>query len=300
MKGKPQLVRSMFPAIDVLACCPDTEYRNRHGQLMFHPLAVYNISRAKCLRRFRRVTEELENRKTRDEYVNNAESLLEAYEALLHALADHWDDCISIVRSIFSDNSKVAEIEKQLRASLEHHFEARVRLPINQIKHHTHRIATVVYCDAEFVVPGFFFIAPVEKGVAGPSPLVHRNGMHEYSFSLALRKLFLGLHQVSAALKAVILEGLPPNMPIAIPSSSEEGDNNVLVQLGTWFSSSQRCRFPGEHAESMPDIKCDGMCFEFQAKGLKRVIDCRSRSMQVSMTYTGDGVTRSFKIPGAG
>lgn len=300
MKVEQQLERSVFPAISVLTRCPDTEYRNRHGQLMFHPLAVYNISTSKCLRRFRRVVEELESRKDHEEYVKNAENLLEAYEALLHALSDHWDDCLSIVRSVFSDNPKSEAIEKRLKASLECNFEARVRLPINQVKHHTHRLAPVVYYDTELVVPGFFFIAPVEKGVAGPSPLVHRNGVREYSYSLALRKLFLGLHQVSAALKDAVQEGLPSTAPVAIPSSDEGGDVGVLRRLGTWFSSSLRCRFPGEVAESVPDIKCDGNSFEFRQKSLKRVVDCRSRRMHVAVAYTGDGVTRSFKIPGAG
>jgi hypothetical protein len=282
-------------------------FNHHHG--LRHPLGIYNISLGKIAERFKNVLKELEpllKVENADEIKDGwVAPLLDAQERLLYSLEEHFDDCNSILdcffpeRSIRKKNAQVKLFAKRLKPYSDLTGEL-----VNKMKHGNARLRGVILSLGHQVVPGYFLEGVHPDGAVGPDIHLHKGpgGLTAFSFFRDLRLHFVELFATSEYLTKVIDhlgKNQSPYTPVTCPWAAEVG--KALAALPeTYYPNEINLRNPWivYNEEKAGSIK---LTLSMGGKSPKpKTFNPGRAAFSVRAMYSGDSVTRSFKLPYSG
>jgi hypothetical protein len=179
-----------LPAVSVLRRLA-ADVASRHTELgLRHPLGIYNMSITKIAHACSRVMEalphvEIASARTPEAKEGDAR-LIDAYEALLHALMHHMDDCQSILRCLASTENyrKEPAVKEFEKAVCE--YRDFIGILVNRVKHEQGRIRPITVRLDMFRFGGYFVESGLATGGVGPDRKIHRDG-EAFSFNRDLR-----------------------------------------------------------------------------------------------------------------
>ncbi|MGH7146831.1 MAG: hypothetical protein ACREIJ_02890, partial [Nitrospiraceae bacterium] len=300
--------------------CPPASFRlsgelglplfNRdHG--LRHPLGIYNVSLGKIEERFKKVLNELEPFLK----VENAEQikdnlfppLLDAQERLLFSLEEHFDDCYSILDCFFP-NTSVRKKNAQVKLFVKRMetYSDLIGEIVNKMKHKNARLRGIILSLGTQVVPGYFLEGVHPDGALGPDLHIHKGsgGLTAFSFFRDLRLHFVSLFATSEYLTK------------AIDHLGDKGSSDARLtcswaaELGKTLASLPETYYPNEIKPRNPWILYN----EEQDERIRLTLSIGEKSPKpktfvhgpgipsfaVRAIYSGDSVTKSFKIPYSG
>lgn len=284
-------------------------FNRDHG--LRHPLGIYNVSVGKIEERFKKVLRELEPFLK----VENAEQikdslvapLLDAQERLLYSLEEHFDDCYSILDCFFpttsvrKKNAQVKLFVKRLEV-----YSKFVGEIVNKMKHKNARLRGTILSLGDEVVPGYFLEGVHPDGALGPDPHIHKGsgGLTAFSFFRDLRLHFVSLFATSEYLTKAI-DNLgdkgSPDARVACAWAADLG--KALASLpGTYYPNEVNLRNPWilYNEEQDQRIRLTLSMGEKSPKPRTFAHHPGMPSFAVRVLYSGDSVTKSFKIPYSG
>ena len=277
----------ILPAKAVLAALTG-QLQSRHGELRLrHPLGTYNTSVNLVANRIARVVSLLPQQDG---------ALLEAQESLLHALMQHMDDCINILRGFTADRQdfeKNPHVKAYSRALKQ--YRSHIGKVTGRIKHQQGRLTLLTARLKAGTFAGYFVAVGLEDGSVGPDhPDIHPN-ITAFSFNRDLRFHLCHVLQVSASLARAI-EGLTG----VTPTEAAPLGDNTLTRSVLELSDLKELYFPDEYKKLRPVL-------QFRGHGTSRTLVAALVQPAVPRTFLwnavmelkthGDGATRSWKIP---
>jgi hypothetical protein len=257
------------------------------------------LSFGSLIRRFLDVLDEFDRIVAEQKFRTEAEwdrVLLDRMDALLDALMEHMDDCMSVLKTLFpatderwTNNHHIKRYRKETNSYRDH-----IGLVVNKIKHEQARLRTLIMFTDSWVAPGYFIEGVYPDGSVGPHPVIHP-GTTAFSFARDLRFHFRAVYAVSHELaKAVSAMTGAADQPvnIIVPEPPE------VVRLLERMTTLPLRFFPQEVTMKCPWVHYSNGRLEIGsiepavAAGVVGTGHC-----QISCKHEGDGVTRSFKMP---
>ena len=259
-----------------------------------HPLAVYNTSCSSVLERFEKTVDELtfvsHNISFRDDW---AGKLLESQHQLLYSIMEYLDDCKGILDS-FSPSKKVKNSYNKAIEEYRDH----IGKIANNIKHSQGRLRSIAFFNNEMILPGYFVANAVAENTLGPEKNIHL-GNTVFSFARDLRyhlfHFFYVGEKLGETISSIVGSGVAP-----IPLHADAPDTR-LVKIATIISELPLFYYPDEIAKPIPSVVVDHdtsgeiIILTYPDKSVA-VLDL-PKPMKVVVSYIGDGVTTTFKIP---
>ncbi len=266
-----------------------------------HPFAAYNTSLASVSSRILRVLDALDevqnirgfdSPKSEDWEV----SLLEATDHMLDSLMEHMEDCSGIIRSFFPDskNSKFRKTLKNYDKSVAPYRDYIGKI-VNYMKHNQGRLRSISFSWQQGSSLGYFVEGPQNDGGIGPVAGIHKNEATAFSFYRNIPFHICNIYAVSRRL-SVALHEIDSRLKPQKAKKSNEKQSNLSMALQR-ASNLPNIYFDDEIKMGVPFIK-------FTSNSIK--IDCPSQKVKattipgganVSVSYNGDGATRTYKIP---
>jgi hypothetical protein len=167
----------------------------------------------------------------------------------------------------------------------------------NKLKHTSSLLRSVNFNRRNTAIMGFF-IQGTEDGIPGPDKDIHPKHHGQYtgiSYNFALRELYYVLYKVSYVLKKVVLRHFKEVYNLDLEFNREYKINKESWdELFEKMSKLPRTYFPNEFGKKT---------FEFRNSNSKLIFYKRPaettdlNGFMTHMLTTGDGFTRSFRIP---
>lgn len=281
-----------------------TLHNSKYG--LRHPLGVYNISFGTVLKKINAVLGEVEDVREASAYRDPKkydwdETLVSNLDHMLDAIMEHLDDCKNIICCFYEDcgakpaSKAIRQFNREIRAYRDH-----VAIIVNAIKHNQNRLRSMFFETFDEFVPGYYVEGVVSDGVVGPNPVIHEKGNVAISLNRDLPFHICNLYYVSSVLANTVVQ-----LTGARPASSVDEKSNA-AELSTVLrrvSVLPSIVFPDEAKKPYPHVKYvsdsakgeERLLLEFPSNRLKpRPVPPGSR---VRLSYGGDGVTRTFKMP---
>lgn len=267
-----------------------------------HPFAAYNISLATIGQRFTSVSTCL--RQLEDQFRNSPSSkqesdlaLLEATDHLLDSLMEHMDVCGGIIRSFFpvSDEKRYKKQLALFKASVEP-YRKHIACVDNYIKHSQGKLRSIRFSWASGMCFGYFVEGPVADGVLGPVGCIHPGSNSAFSFNRDLKFHICSMFAVGAQL-ARSLHEIDKRLTPLPTSKSNDGRDSAWGKAVQAVAELPNLFFPDELLKPAPTVRLseEKVLIEF-ATQRPRIFQPPS-PCQISLTFGGDGVTRSFQMP---
>jgi len=291
-----------LPATRVLEQIPPG-HTSRHDSLgLRHPLGLYNSSVATLSQRLTRATRLLAlvinpEAASADVVQADKEDLLDAYEALLHALMHHMEDCVGVMKGFTRDDAAFAKenaVKKYGQAVRQ--YRSHMGKVVNRIKHAQGRLRLLTVRLGPSQFGGYFVDRGLPGGGVGPDPDIHKGGLTAFSFNRDLRYHVCQIVFTSEELAVAIerLTGVSRNgaPPARQPLGSAVADVASLPET----------YFPDEYEKPRPVLRFEGGA----PSGRQLVVGFESsdggrpfagRTFQVHLERRGNGATRSWKVP---
>ena len=292
-------------AVSVLANLDGITLHNSNYGLR-HPLGIYNLSFGTVLKKMDSVLRELDE--VRETYAYRDpkkydwdETLVSNLDHMLDAIMEHLDDCKNIICCFFEDSSTksakkaVRKFNSEIKSYRDH-----VAVIVNAIKHNQNRLRSMFFETFSDFVPGYYAEGLVVDGMVGPNPEIHEKGNVAISLNRDLPFHICNLYYVSAVLANTVVQ-LTGTKPL--PSVEQRANSAELSAVLRRVSVLPRIVFPDEAKKPYPYVKYisdsargeERLLLEFPSNRLKpKPVPPGSR---VRLSYGGDGVTRSFKMP---
>ena len=280
----------VLPATAVLSALPE-QLSSRHGELgLRHPLGNYNMSVARVAECFSRVTRVLSTARQR------GNELLDFQESLLKGLMEHMDDCVNILRG-FTVSSRDFDKNRYVRVYRRavEEYRAHIGKVVGRLKHQQGRLTLMAVQLKTSSFAGYFVTVGLLGGGIGPDPDIHPH-ITAFSFNRDLRFHLCHFLLTSAHL-AQAVEGLSGIGPVEVDPVKGE-----LTDAIAGVMALRETYFPDEYRKKRPVL---GFTVE-PGESRHLVVDFVSsegwqtlagQTMRVTLTTSGDGVTRAWKIP---
>lgn len=267
-----------------------------------HPFAAYNISLTAIARRLVAVVESLTELQKQSQFAVEGKSvpderLLEATDHLLDSLMEHMDVCNGILRSFYApaDEKKFKNALAAFKASVEP-YRKHIGTIDNYIKHSQGKLRSICFQWTAGNCFGYFVEGPVASGVLGPVGIVHPGENSAFSFNRDIPYHVCNVFAVGARLANAIhavdrrLVVLPPVKSVEVRDSDWSKAIRAVAALPAVF-------FPDELLKGMPKVHLaeNKVLIEYPAARTRTVGP--PHQSQISLSFGGDGVTRSFKMP---
>lgn len=292
-------------AVSVLANMDGITLYNSSYRLR-HPLGIYNLSFGTVLKKMDSVLRELDKVRKASVYRDLKkqdwdETLVSNLDQMLDAIMEHLDDCKNIICCFFensatkSANKAIREFNGEIKAYRNH-----VAIIVNAIKHNQNRLRSIFFETFNDFVPGYYAEGLLIDGTVGPNPEIHEKGNVAISLNRDLPFHICNLYFVSAVLanKVVQLTGIKP-----LSSVEQKTNYAELSAVLRKISVLPNIVFPDEAKKPYPYVKYtsdhvrgeERLLLEFPSNRLKpKPVPSGSH---VQLSFGGDGVTSSFKIP---
>jgi hypothetical protein len=314
---------NLYPVIyNCLCSLPDSVLQHAdHG--LRHPLAIYNISLSRIIQAFQEVLDE--NDKVYHALIKEDGSididtgvLLKSQQELLEALLAHIDDGYQILRSLYpmSRLEKSIPFADQWLKKAKHptvsNFEHLVKpyrdtfAPIvNRIKHEHGRLRVVsmrnmLKLDDPYQrMIGYFVEGVDKKGVVGPDPKIH-GGNRAISLHRDLRYHFVYLYVVDYFLMNAIINAISRTYSIQLlPATHIDMPSIEVKTIAERISHLPFLFFFDEVNKPTPTVSISESDRDVNlsinnSNPIKALFMIKGR---VNVQYSGDGVTRSWKLP---
>ena len=283
------------PAVSALEAANDIE--TFHARLALRPpKGVYAISMQQVVDRISSVA-----RKTitlpkiddsgkavddaRNEYVT-------ALDAMLDACMEHLDDLNSVIKCFFTSENdpKYKKIYDEFKKAIRP-YRNHVAKMVNKIKHEQGRLRLICHESALGQIIGYFIESSDENGVIGPDPEIHILGQTAFSISRDLRFHLCGIFFVAAQLAQAVYKAC------GIGVNGKPQHNQRLIEMIQEIAAISPMFFPDELKKPFPAVKITSSKLHLTF-GLQNLERARAPSHgKLSVSYRGDGVSRSFRIP---
>jgi hypothetical protein len=258
------------------------------------PVGIFNQSLQKIASRCNRVLGSLElavgemiaSDKLKQESV---EKILEALDHFLDSMIEHVDDCKAILRCIYGDagaKERIHQFGKAIEPYRDH-----IGPLVNSLKHNQAQLAPLYFLWPGNLVFGYFVAAIASGQVLGPSKLIHADGNSGFSLNRNLPFHICGLFFIAKALHRQLPK--PDGTKDCAQKDSDEFRRMMLS-----LSALPRIFFPDEVAWPVPLVKISGddVTIRMLPDAFRRA-KAPPNWAKVETRYSGDGVTRSFKLP---
>jgi hypothetical protein len=295
--------RNPIPAVGgLLATLGDTTLFYAEQGLR-HPLGIYNQSLTKIGKRAVELLTKLA-RTIEDELAvlgagqSHLDALLDANDHFLDALIEHVDDCKAVLKGVLGPEESYRAISAFGKAI--EPYRNHIGAIVNLIKHQQAAFSPVQFSWPGNICIGYF-VATVNDGLTvGPSRIIHRDGNSGFSFNRDIPFHLCGIFFVGEKLR----DQLVSSRPILRSLGSESAIGGEKSSEAPWtralLMSSQlpRVFFPDEIRLSPPLISVDNnrVRVTYAPSPFKRAKPPPSGA-KVSVSFSGDGVTKSFKMP---
>jgi hypothetical protein len=271
-----------------------------------HPLGIYNFTFNEVVTKFLTLIDLLEKAKEKLPHINREEEkwdekILDATDHVLDAIMQHLDSFKSIICCFYSDcNAKEAQkvnrsLQREIREYRDH-----VAKIVNLIKHKQRRLSTILFHGPGIFDLGYYVEGVLPDGAVGPDPEVHAGSNVAISFNRDLPFHLCNIYYCSAALATHVHKicGATPSR-----TSEEPKTEDQLAELITRVAAMPMQFFPDEAEKPIPLVRLIPLrnanhfnaTLEMPSKRLKaRTIP---EGCRVQVSFKGDGVSRSFKMP---
>jgi hypothetical protein len=269
---------------------------SRHEQLALrHPVAAYNVSVAAVADRLDNVLHLLPlvlSDAARDS------DLLRAYEALLQALREHIEACRGILKSLVPDPAKFRKNPHVRRFDgAAREYSGQVGMLSGRLRHQGRRLVLMTAVLAGTRFGGYFVEAPLPRNTVGPDPEIHSEGLTAFSFNRDLKFHACNLLLISERLRMAVgaLCGL------AGMETCQKTAAHRLADAVEQIAALSDIYFPDEYERQRPVLSFFGenaearLHVEFVSSAGWRPY--AGQRFEVSLRYTGDGVTSKWKVP---
>jgi hypothetical protein len=186
-----------------------------------HPLGIYNVSLVQVFERFETVIRQHDEIvKTRpftnkDDCVSGAppwlREFLTGYQQLLYALAEHVEDCYTILETCLPPGALKKHPARKAYLDATDEYRDHVGRVVNHIKHQHGRLRLVLGYDDTSCTLSYFVDGIRADGFLGPAYEVHSDGPTHFNVAVDLRfhfaHLYVLAHHLSRAIEAILGEG---------------------------------------------------------------------------------------------
>lgn len=268
------------------------------------PVGAYSLSLAQVWPAFLNLLHELEIVCGTRSFLAGQEwdpEVLKKTEHLLYVLFEHIEDCDSILRACFPSENlyKKDDRVKEYRKLVDGYRDQLGRI-VNAIKHEQGRLRSLVFYGDTYVNPGYFLEGVKADGSVGPDSRVHEGGDTAFSYAFDLRLHFVSLVVVSSLLARAVeaIVGPPDLSPEELAATSDLKFRAVAMQLANF----SRILFPDEYRKPFPGIELRNpegatvVRISYPSE-TERGKEPDEEWFHVTVSYFGDGVTRTFTVP---
>jgi hypothetical protein len=221
------------------------------------------------------------------------DQLLFAYEGLLHALMNHMEDCVWILKSLTRQpDLKHDPAAKRYKIEVDD-YRNHIGNVVNAIKHRQGRLRLLQMLGPQFASSGYYVERGAGDGV-GPDPDVHARGLTAFSFNRDLKLHVCEFLQTSASLASAV-----ETMLKIAPAADHQGGRNQLLEQVSAVSRLEEQYFPDEYEKPRPDLFVTADVMSIRAgfvssEGWQPFAGLR---VQINMHMVGDDHTREWKVP---
>jgi hypothetical protein len=280
---------------------------SRHVALGFRPpQGAYSGSIQDVIFAFESALNAVDDFRSKRPWLSNQEHwdrhYVQAFEHLLYTLVEHVDTCSDIVRCHlpgdveFKKHPVFKKWDQDIRF-----YRSRVATIVNSIKHRQRRLRGIVMHDDAETVPGYYVeivgTGSENEPMAHPDTLIHREGNTAISGYRDLRFHFVHLYVLGQHLSNAL--GW-----FATTGNDGAGKSNTdprLFQVAMRISELPAYCFPDEVAASAPAVGAgedsSGIRTIWVEYPSARVRPIALTTPRFSISFTGDGASRSFKTP---
>ena len=289
----------------VLANLGDVALHNMERGLR-HPLGIYNFTFDEFVSKSHTLLDTLEEANDKLPHINRNEKkwdekILDATDHVLDAIMQHLDSFKSIIFCFYHDcNSKEAKkinrsLQKEIREYRDH-----VAKIVNLIKHKQRKLSAILFHGPGIFDLGYYVEGVLEDGVIGPDPEVHPGSNVAISFNRDMPFHLCNIYYCSTVLANYIHKicGATP-----ISSSEEPKPEDNLAKLVKRVAALPMQFFPDEIGKPVPLVRVipirNTSHFKATLEMPSRRIKARTipRTCQIQVSFKGDGISRSFKMP---
>jgi len=273
-----------------------------------HPLAIYNVSTLRILKKLRKCCAKLEAYHHAADHVRQLdahsaiqEEVIDYIELSLYSAAEHVDD-VGLIARCFFESDKRYRTSREVRKLKDAIKPIRDRISgfTNAIKHDQSRIrlfSTDFEQAGSAVCLHGFFIETFHKGGVGPSLVFHASGERVISVTSLLWDGLLYLYSMSDALVEFLAAmDATDKSPAVVQETSLLRDCVLgLVRLPLYsFDEThpfEKTRFIVTFDDSQKSLIDSGLYGSLLRRWSKSPI---GKIGPVHMSYEGDGVTKKF------
>ena len=267
-----------------------------------HPFGAYNVSLTSIARRLLAVVEALDQVQRQAQLLVVAKSLqdeplLEAMDHLLDALMEHMGVCNGILRAFFApaDDKKFKKSLSAFKASVEP-YRKHIGTIDNYIKHNQGKLRSIHFRWPTGISCGYFVEGPLASGVLGPVAVVHPGENTAFSFSRDLAYHLCSVFAVGAQL-AHALHCIDRRLVVQPPLTTVEVRDSDWSKAIRLTAALPAIYFPDEVSKPIPRIQVSASKVLIEYPALRFKVSGPPLGSQISLTFGGDGVTKSFKMP---
>lgn len=282
-------------ALEALGATPT--FHEGHGAR--HPLAAYRISLSEVVGKLLAVVDALAlvqaSGRRPGEDASCDRHLLDATDHMLDALMEHIGDCNSVLRSLFAlGDSRYRRVYDRFKNSVRPYRE-HIGAADNYLKHNQGRLVLMSFEWGASSSFGYYIEGPLGSGT-GPATAVHGEAGTAFSFNRDIPFHVCHVYAISDRLAAAI-EGAGFSQDSAEPHDSDKEASQQLARLLSEVAKLPRVWFPDELRKPAPLVQLDeeGVLIEYPSDRTGRIGP--PYGARVTTVLSGDGVTRSFKLP---
>lgn len=262
----------------------DFEFNDEGGKR--HPLGKYNSSISNVLKYLNKIIDN-NNLALQTKIYNsdqaNYDVLTDALLNFMNTFMTHVEVMGGIINDFFPQKKEQDKIRKELNKSDARNY---VGVIINHIKHNggTLNPASIVNSKNEAILG--FFVVGYEGGSIGPYTIVHNKGDDLISINYFIRKVVADLFLIDGIIASYIGSH--------IQCENEEHSDETLSSLLEKINNIPYKFFDKEYKRNHLMYSMKNGIASLEHLKFKRNMIMEGR---ISVSYTGDGVTRTLRIP---
>src|SRR5579862_827948 len=276
-------------------------FHSRRG--MRNPFGAFNLSRCAVWDAFGRLVVELESVIRDRPFATNDQpswftELLGHHQALLYNLAEYNETCRDILAGCFitQDEAKKNPAFREFERSCKQ-YRGYVGEIVNAVKHQQARFRSVVAFAESMAIVGYYIESARSDGTIGPNEHIHRGGIEAFAIARELQYHLFGLFHVANELAKACLKVVPELPDIAVDLQPDPQAADVIRKVSALESTG----FPREMRKKRARIGVlthgtSPTDYELEYPATSPSIRWPS-GLRVSVGFSGDGISRNFKIP---
>ncbi|HEM8304970.1 TPA: hypothetical protein U2M51_001177 [Providencia rettgeri] len=251
-----------------------------------HPLGRYNSSISNVLNYLNKIIDNnslLIQTKIYNSNRPNYEVLTDALVNFMNFFMTHVDVMGGIIKDFYPNKNEYEKIKKELNRLDARNYVATI---INHIKHNGCVLTPVSIVDLKNNAILGFFVEDYDDGFIGPSKIIHRHGDNIISINYFVRKITADIFLIDNFIAS--------NIEKYIQASNEDQCDEKLLNILEKINELPLRFFDKEYKRTHLMYSMKNGVVELNHIKFKRNMIMNGR---LSVSYTSDGVSRSFKLP---